>query len=135
MDCIFCKIIEGEIPVHKVFEDDEVIAFLDINPVREGHILVIPKKHEPDFYNLDVPIYRAVMRTVKKLSLKVKAELNPPKVGMMALGWDIPHAHIHIVPMLESSDIATRISGLDAPEPNHKDLAELANKIKIEKGD
>lgn len=107
-DCIFCKLIKGEFPANKVFENDSVLAFLDIHPINPGHILVIPKKHEPDFYNLDDENYGELMGAVKKLSLLVQEKIRPKKVGLIVAGWDVPHTHIHIVPMNDYHDITSK---------------------------
>jgi histidine triad (HIT) family protein len=123
--CIFCKISRREIPSHVVYEGDAVFAFLDIHPINPGHILVIPKKHESDFYRLDEGNYRAVMDAVKKLSELVDMKIHPKKVGLMVAGWDVPHAHIHIVPMQEYHDITSKslIDGKQA-NPTEEELTE-----------
>lgn len=95
-------------PTNKVFENDRVFAFLDNHPINPGHILVIPKKHEPDFYDLDDENYRELMSAVKKLSLVVREKIHPKKVGLIVAGWDVPHAHIHIVPMNDYHDITSK---------------------------
>jgi histidine triad (HIT) family protein len=107
-ECIFCQIIAGEVPSHKVYEDEETFAFLDIHPINPGHILVIPKKHEPDFHKLDDESYMAVFSTVKKLSAAVEGKIKPKKVGLMIAGWDVPHVHVHIVPMYDYHDITSK---------------------------
>lgn len=107
-NCIFCKIVAGEIPSYKVYEDKQTFAFLDIHPINPGHILVIPKKHEPDFYNLENEINRALFDTVKKLSKFVSEKINPKKVGLVIAGFDVPHTHVHIIPMHNPDDITSR---------------------------
>lgn len=106
--CIFCKIIGGEIPAHLIFEDERSFAFLDIKPINPGHILVIPKTHEPIFYNLEDEDYRGVMATVKKLSKLVQEKMSPKRVGLIVAGFDVPHTHIHIVPMHDFHDITSK---------------------------
>lgn len=107
-ECIFCKIIKNKIPSHKVYEDELTLAFLDIHPVNPGHVLVIPKIHEPDFYKLDTELYEAVMNTTKVLSAKVDEKFTPKKVGIVIAGFDVPHTHIHIIPMHEPNDITSQ---------------------------
>lgn len=107
-NCIFCKLSSGEISTNKVYEDEHTFAFLDKHPINPGHILVIPKIHEPDFYNLDDVYYQAVMNTVKKLSKIVNEKMNPKKVGLIVAGWDVPHTHIHVVPMHDYNDITSK---------------------------
>jgi histidine triad (HIT) family protein len=129
-DCIFCKLISGEFPTNKVYEDEYTFAFLDVHPINPGHILVIPKIHVADFYNLDDTYYQAVMATVKKLSKVVHEKLNPEKVGLIVAGWDVPHAHIHVVPMHDSSDITSKsiLEGTRA-NPTNEELAGIAQQL------
>lgn len=106
-DCIFCNIVAGDIPSHKVYEDDLVFAFLDISPIRKGHTLVVPKKHEPHLYHLDTDTYQAVMSAAKKIAVKQEKELNPKRVGFMVMGLDVPHAHVHVIPIEDTGDITS----------------------------
>src|SRR5690348_8972156 len=108
-ECLFCKIINGEIPAHKVYEDGKVLAFLDVHPIREGHTLVIPKTHVVDFYNLNEAHYTPLMHAVQKIAKLQKEVLMPEKVGLLVAGWDVPHAHIHIVPMQEPGDLTSKM--------------------------
>lgn len=128
-DCIFCKIVRGEIPSHKVYEDDAVLAFLTIQPINAGHTLVIPKKHEPDFYNLDEATYTAVMLAAKKIATTVQSKLRPKKTGLFIAGWDVPHAHVHVVPMNDTHDITTA-KAMTGSLPTAPD-SELANVTKL----
>jgi len=107
-DCIFCKIGAGEVAVNKVYEDEHSIAFLDIEPIREGHLLVIPKGHYPYLKDMPDDIYSHMMLTVKKLQNTLDGLYHPPKVGMFTSGWDVPHTHVHIVPMFNSKDITSK---------------------------
>lgn len=131
-NCIFCKIGCGEISSHKVYEDEQVFAFLDMHPIRPGHTLVIPKKHEPDFYRLDDETYQAVMSAVKKIAVKVQDTLAPKRTGLIVAGWDVPHTHVHVVPMEEHHDITSKalIEGNRA-NPTNEELAEVAGKIRM----
>ena len=131
-DCLFCKIINGQIPAHKVYEDDFVIAFLDIHPINLGHTLVIPKKHEPDFYKLDEEYYKPLMSVVKKVANKINNALIPKKVGLLVAGWDVPHAHIHVVPMEDYHDITSkRLLDENKLTPSQEELNTMAEKIKF----
>jgi histidine triad (HIT) family protein len=85
-DCLFCKIITGDIPSYKVYEDDTVLAFLDIFPVRAGHVLVVPKKHVDEFQDMDDATYQAVMMQVRTLARRMKEVYQPQRVGMMVMG-------------------------------------------------
>lgn len=96
MQCVFCKIVKGEIPSYKVYEDENFLAFLDINPESPGHTQVIPKKH----YNLvwDVPDTGAYFETAKKIALAQKKAFNQQFIFSKVVGTDVPHAHIWIFP-------------------------------------
>ena len=130
-NCVFCKLASGELAAHKVFEDDVVFAFLDKHPINPGHILVIPKKHEPDFYKLDPPIYQHLMGTVRKLGRIVALTLNPKKVGLIIAGFDVPHTHVHIVPMHQYHDITSKslLEGIRA-NPSAEELARVAERLR-----
>lgn len=119
-NCIFCKISSGEIPTHKVYEDELTFAFLDNHPINPGHVLVVPKTHVPDVYNLDDTYYHAVMATVKKVSNMVHEKIHPEKVGLIVAGWDVPHAHVHVVPMHNHHDITSQ-SALEGTKANPTD--------------
>ena len=102
-DCVFCKIVKGEIPAHKVYEDETTLAFLDITPVNIGHTLVIPKKHYVNIYETPEEIMMHIMRTVKKISHAVKIGLKADGINVTmnndpAAGQVVFHAHIHIIP-------------------------------------
>jgi histidine triad (HIT) family protein len=127
-DCVFCKISKGELVANKIYEDEFSFAFLDKHPINPGHILVIPKVHEPDFYKLDELNYQALMSTVKKLAALVNEKIKPKKVGIIAAGWDVPHAHIHVVPMQDYHDITSK-SLLEGKRsnPSSEELTETLN--------
>lgn len=96
-NCIFCKIIKGEIPCHKVYEDEKYLAFLDINPVSIGHTLLIPKEHHRWVY--DVPNFGEYWQTAQKIAVSIKdSSLNPEYISFITMGNEVPHAHIHIIP-------------------------------------
>ncbi len=97
MSSIFTKIINGEIPCYKIYEDDKTLAFLDINPETKGHTLVVPKKEVDKIYELDDEDYRALMDTVKKLS-KHMEEVFGARTLWKVIGTDVPHAHVHLLP-------------------------------------
>ena len=108
MNCPFCQIAENKVTAQKVYEDEYSVAFLDIHPIREGHLLVIPKKHEADFYMLGDNDYAHLMETVKEMAALVDKTLHPHKVGIIIAGWDVPHTHIHVVPMHDYHDITSK---------------------------
>lgn len=107
-DCIFCKIVEGEIPASKVYEDNDVLAFLTIEAINPGHTLIIPKRHIESVWDMEDDLYARNMATVKKVSVALDLAFDPKKVGVMVAGWEVSHAHTHVVPMNESGDITSK---------------------------
>ncbi len=101
MSSIFTKIIQGEIPCYKIYEDDKTIAFLDINPETKGHTLVIPKLEVDKIYDLPEEDYKALMDTVKKLSVHLEKQLGARTLWKV-IGTDVPHAHVHLLPFDET---------------------------------
>ena len=97
MSSVFTKIINGEIPCYKIYEDDKTMAFLDINPETPGHTLVVPKKEVDKIYELEDEDYEALMATVKKLSVNMEKVLGARTLWKV-IGTDVPHAHVHLLP-------------------------------------
>ena len=130
-DSIFTKIIKGEIPSHKVYEDEKTLAFLDIFPTTEGHTLVIPKKQVEFIWDLPEQEYVALMVSVQKVGNRLREVTGKHYVGTMVIGTDVPHAHVHVVPFEEVKDIKAVVSmqGRDEKEPDHAALAALAEKL------
>ncbi len=126
-DSIFTKIIKGEIPCHKVYEDDTTLAFLDIHPVQPGHTLVIPKKQVEFVWDLPADDYQAVMATTKKVALRMREVLPPPYVSSRIVGVDVPHAHVQLIPFSVADELRKQ-QDMDA-EPDHTVLAEMAKKL------
>ena len=124
---IFTQIINGEIPCHKVYEDEKTFAFLDIHPITEGHVLVIPKTEVEFLWDLTDEDYQAVMTTVKKVAERVRQVMAVPFVGVKVIGVDVPHAHVHIVPFRRTAEYA-RTADMTA-EPDHAALAAVAEKL------
>lgn len=98
MSSIFTKIINGEIPCYKIYEDDKTLAFLDIHPESKGHVLVVPKKEVDKIYDLEDEDYNALMQTTKKLSRHMEKQLGTRTLWKV-VGTDVPHAHIHLMPL------------------------------------
>ncbi len=105
MASIFTKIVNGEIPAYKVAEDENYLAFLDISPVAKGHTLVIPKKEVDYLFDLDDELYSGLQLFTKKVANGLKKAIPCVKVGVLVLGLEVPHAHIHLVPMQNESDL------------------------------
>ncbi len=97
-NCIFCKIISGEIPTRFVYENEFVVAFLDIHPITEGHTLVIPKEHHQWFHEVPGEIANEWFSAAQMLGLKIKEDTQSDYVEMKIVGIDVPHAHIHLIP-------------------------------------
>ncbi|MDB5161981.1 MAG: hypothetical protein JWM52_489 [Candidatus Saccharibacteria bacterium] len=128
-DTIFTKIIKGEIPSHKIYEDDKVLAFLDIHPVNQGHTLVIPKKQVQFVWDLEDEDYRALMDAVKKIALHLREVLGAARVGERVVGVDVPHAHVQLIPFDTIEQFEHHPDLED--EPDHAALAVLAEQIKL----
>jgi histidine triad (HIT) family protein len=108
-DCIFCKIVSGEIPAQKTYEDDSVIAFLDIHPKAPGHTLVVPKAHYQWFQDLPEELYTKVFLAAKKIANDIKITNNADYVRLGIVGTDVPHVHLHLVPQKITD---TKVQGL-----------------------
>lgn len=130
-DSIFTKIIRGEVPCHKIYEDELTFAFLDIHPIQPGHTLVIPKKQVDLLWDLEPKDYQAVMATTRKVARRLH-EVFPEKqrVGVHIEGLDVPHAHVKVFPFSTPEEFHAHPDM--AAEPDHEALAQLAAKIRIE---
>ena len=99
MPSIFTRIIKGEIPCYKVAENEHCIAFLDINPLKEGHTLVVPKKETDDLFDLDDETYNHLLSFSKRTAVAIKKSVPCKRVSVAVLGFEVPHAHIHLIPI------------------------------------
>ena len=127
MATIFTKIAKGEIPSYKVAENDEFYAFLDIAPMAKGHTLVIPKNVEDDYiFNLDHETYMGLCAFAKKVAQALKAAVPCQRVGVAVLGMEVPHTHIHLVPLQSEGDMDFRKKKL---ELSQDEFAEIASAI------
>ncbi|MFZ2125092.1 MAG: HIT domain-containing protein [Candidatus Saccharimonadales bacterium] len=102
---IFTRIINGEIPSHKVYEDDRILAILDVRPVFEGHTLVITKKQVDHIWDLDDDEYDYLWKTTKKIGQHIREVIKSPRVGIVVEGYGVPHVHVHIIPIYEGDDL------------------------------
>lgn len=123
-DSIFTKIIKGEIPSHKIYEDEDVVAFLDIHPVVPGHTLVVPKKQVEFVWDLDEETYTKLTLATKKIALHLRKTLDIEYVGEQIIGVDVPHAHIHLIPFTQAIDFHQEAD--QSLEPDHAALARMA---------
>ena len=126
MATIFSKIVAGEIPSYKVAENDKFFAFLDINPLAKGHTLVIPKREVDYFFDLTDEEIGAMQVFAKKVAVAIKAAFPCVKVGQAVLGLEVPHAHIHLVPMQSEKDMLFTNPKLKLAS---EEFAEIAQKI------
>lgn len=97
-DSIFTKIIKGEIPAKKIYEDSDTIAFLTIQPIQPGHTLVVPKKQIDHLWDLSDEDYQTLMSTVKKVARRIREVLETSRIGVKVEGLEVPHAHVHLIP-------------------------------------
>lgn len=127
-DSIFTKIIKGEIPAHKVYEDEKTLAFLNIYPSVNGHTLVIPKIQVESVWDLPTEDYIAVMETTQKVALRLREIIGTERVGERVIGLDVPHAHVHLVPFTTPQEYYAKET---TDEPNHAELAALAERLRF----
>lgn len=129
MPSIFTKIISGEIPAYKVAENDRFLAFLDIFPTAKGHTLVIPKKEVDYLFDLDDDTYLELHKFAKKVAVGLKKAISCQKVGVMVLGLEVPHAHIHLVPMQSEQDL---LNFGDKVKMSHEEFEAMRAAITVE---
>lgn len=129
MASIFTKIIRGEIPCHKIAEDENYFAFLDIMPLVPGHTLVIPKQEVDYLFNLDAEVYNGLWSFAKRISAAVEAAVPCKRIGVAVIGLEVPHAHIHLVPLNKMDDINFSRPKL---HPSQEELQAIADRIRKE---
>ena len=106
--CTFCDIAVGAGSAFVVYEDSRAVVFLDKHPINAGHVLVVPRRHVAAFYDLDDDSFAGLMLVVKRMASVIEAVYCPKKVGMLAAGFDVPHAHVHVLPMHDYHDITSK---------------------------
>ncbi|RRN76214.1 HIT family protein [Pseudoxanthomonas sp. SGD-10] len=126
MASIFTKIVNGEIPAHKVAETSEFLAFLDINPLKEGHVLVIPKKEVDYIFDLEDDLYVGMMLFAKIVAKGIKKAIPCNRVGVAVVGLEVPHTHVHLIPIDKISDMDFSNKKLN---PSSEELSITALKI------
>lgn len=126
-DCIFCKIVKGEIPCYKIYEDENFLGFLDIKPINLGQSLLIPKKHY--LWVDDVPNFGEYFEAAKKVGLAIKKALSPIAVCYVTLGFLVPHAHIRIIPRFENDGHEDGLNFRLYKEVNSEKMKEIAEKL------
>ncbi|MDR7369284.1 HIT family protein [Flavobacterium aquidurense] len=115
MSSIFTKIVNGEIPSYKIAEDDKYLAFLDVNPNAKGHTLCIPKQEIDKIFDMDDELYLGLMKFSKKIAIALEKTVPCKRVGMAVVGLEVPHAHVHLIPL------------------NHMDEMRFQNKVSLSK--
>lgn len=123
MATIFSRIAAGEIPSYKVAEDDRFFAFLDINPVAPGHVLVIPKKEESYIFNLDDDTYQGLTAFAKRVAKALEQAMPCKRIGVCVIGLEVPHAHIHLIPLNSEADMDFRKPKLTLPAAEMESIA------------
>ena len=132
-DCVFCKIVAGEVPSFKLFEDDTTLAFMDINPANEGHALVIPKEHSVDLYSISDEALAGTMTTAKKVAAALSRALNPDGLNLVqcngpAAAQSVMHFHVHVLPRVRDDRLAMnwglKLGDIDA-------IGRLAERIRV----
>ncbi len=126
MASIFTRIINGEIPCYKIAEDADYFAFLDIRPLTKGHTLVIPKKEVDYIYDLDDQSLAGLHLFAKKVAIAIQKSIPCLRIGIAVVGLEVPHAHIHLIPLHSMHDINFGNPKLDLPK---EEMTEIANKI------
>ncbi len=124
MATVFSKIVKGEIPSYKVAESEDYYAFLDISPLAEGHTLVIPKKEVDYIFDLDDETYSGLAAFAKKVALALKAAVPCKRIGVAVLGMEVPHTHIHLVPLNSEGDMDFRKEKLSLTPERFREIAD-----------
>lgn len=127
MASIFSKIVKGEIPCHKVWEDDDHLAFLDIRPMAEGHTLIVPKKEVDYLFDMSEDEIAALFKAARKVAKRLKKKTDCARVCIGAWGYEVPHAHVHLVPTNFMADFPPPPG---AQEGDHDELAALAAELR-----
>ncbi|AWV99357.1 HIT family protein [Arcticibacterium luteifluviistationis] len=128
MATIFSKIISGEIPCHKIAETEDFLAFLDVFPCAKGHTLVIPKKEVDYIFDLEDDLYLGLMAFAKSLAPAIKAAVPCKRIGVAVIGLEVPHAHVHLIPLNSMADMDFS----DKIKISQEELSEIATSIQKE---
>jgi histidine triad (HIT) family protein len=129
MATIFTKIIKGEIPCYKIAENDKFFAFLDINPMTKGHTLVIPKLTEPEedyIFKLEEETYNGLMSFAREVAIAIEKSVPCKRIGVAVMGMEVPHVHVHLIPINEESDMIISNPKLQLTK---EEMSEIAEKI------
>lgn len=128
MASIFTRIVNGEIPSYKVAETDRFYAFLDINPLAKGHTLVIPKKEVDYIFDIEDELYKELFAFAKEVGLSIEEVIDCKRVGIIVFGLDVPHAHIHLIPINKASEMSFSSPKLKLSSTEFQEIAEKIEK-------
>ncbi len=124
-DCVFCKIVKGEIPHFKIWEDESYVAFLDIGQINPGHTLLIPKKHSEYLFDMEDAEYSEFLLKAKEIAKLLKLKMDPKRVGLVVEGFGVSHVHIHLVPINKAGELNME----KATHPSKEELEKVVQKI------
>ncbi len=132
-DCIFCRIVKGELPCYKLYEDDVVVSFLDIFPIKPGHALVVPKRHSADIFDTEEATMKRMIAAAKRLAPAVMkaAKADAINIGMNnreAAGQEVPHAHLHVIPRYRGDGLKSWGKSLFKDDAQKKEMCEAIRK-------
>lgn len=127
MASIFTRIVKGEIPSYKIAESDDCYAFLDINPLARGHALVIPKKEIDYFFDLDDELYNTLFAFARKVGKAIETVVECKRIGLIVFGLDVPHAHIHLIPINKSSEMSFSSPKVQLSQEEFQEIAQKIN--------
>lgn len=135
-DCLFCKIATGEVKAYEVHRDERIVAFLDIGPIRPGHLQIIPRAHFETFDDLPADLAGAILQLGQRFARKLKEIYAVDRVAFMFTGGDIPHAHAHVIPLVEKTDVTSRryiaepeLTFRELPFPGDESMRKLAAEL------
>lgn len=136
-ECLFCKIVKNEIPSYKVYEDDSVLAFLDVHPMSKGHTLVIPKKHIADIFEIDEATLGKISNVAKTIAQKMKDNLGVDGVNLYHASGvhaeqSVFHFHLHVIPRRKDDSIYFNGAAINKENVSEKELEDAMNKLKVE---
>lgn len=128
MSTLFSRIIQGELPCYKIAEDEKYYAFLDIHPLTKGHTLVVPKQETDYIFDLDNETLAGLMLFAKKIAIKIKQQVACKRVAIVVLGMEVPHAHIHLIPINSEGDVDFHKAKLQLTSD---EFIEIQSKLKL----
>lgn len=123
MSTVFTKIVKGEIPSYKIYEDNQFYSFLDINPLAKGHTLVIPKMEVDYLFDLEDELLSEMIVVAKKIAKAIEKSITCNRVGLMVIGLEVPHAHIHLIPILQEGDMNLSNERIDLSNEQFDNIA------------